>query len=411
MIRKTFRSIAAVVKLKYDIDQSPNREIEVLRALAILVTIFYHLEGTLLGQHSKFYQSLVDKFSFYTGVDLFFCISGFVITRSFIANSTIVHNGYSNAYFRKSIAFWIRRIYRIMPSVILWLGIVILLSIFFNKSTYFGSPWTNCIDALASVLNVANFHFSRCLATPTSFLCGWNMVYWSLSLEEQFYLVFPLLLMLPRRWACLGLIALFVGQMFISRDIYALFLRTDALCLGILLAFLVDAKEYLDIEPVFLKSVAARWVVFLFLMFCIVAIPGRTNSTITSIAPCTFTLIALVCVALVFIASFDAGYLMKDSILRRILVWVGMRSFAMYLIHDPMLLLAREILFRLQPSDAALTQAQISLTYGLCIALIFVLSDLNYRLVETPLRRRGKALSRQYIAAGEPVAENGSAAI
>ena len=99
--------------------------------------------------------------------------------------------------------------------------------------------------------------------------------------------------------------------------------------------------------------------------------------------------IALLCGLLVWIASYDRDYLLSNGPLKRLLVWVGARSYAIYLIHIPAFYLSRELCFRLG-WDAG--ERPLSLL-GTSLVLIVVLSELNYRFVESPCRDPAPAWS------------------
>jgi peptidoglycan/LPS O-acetylase OafA/YrhL len=134
----------------------------------------------------------------WTGVDVFLCISGFVITKSFGAAIRSAAEAGRRAWFAETIRFLVRRAFRLLPASLFWILAVYLVSHFFNRSGAFGSPASNLQDAAAIVLSVANFYFSAC-STGAITGCGPNGIYWTVSLEQQFYMLFPALILL-RNW-------------------------------------------------------------------------------------------------------------------------------------------------------------------------------------------------------------------
>jgi peptidoglycan/LPS O-acetylase OafA/YrhL len=80
----------------------------------------------------------------------------------------------------------------------LWLAIAVLLSIFANQSGAFGEIKSAWGGALSAFLQVANINFGDCWEGHYS--CGPTFAYWSLSLEEQFYLFLPLLMIFSGKW-------------------------------------------------------------------------------------------------------------------------------------------------------------------------------------------------------------------
>jgi len=370
-----------------------NDEIEVLRAVSILFVIFGHLPN-LLFWGSSLHKVVTDKLAFWGGVDLFFCISGFVIGRTLWEK----HDSSRGIdYWKEVVAFWIRRAYRIIPSAWLWLLVVLLCTVVANRSLAFGYFWGNLADTIASVLYFQNFHFASCLAEIGLHVCGNNGIYWSLSLEEQFYLFCPLIFLLPRK-AIIGTLLFLIaiqlpfGRMETQQRLW-FFARTDAISLGVLLAWISNTGAYANFEPKVLANGGIRWFVFFILTFAIVFIPGGTG--LVNFQP---GLIALVSVVLVFIASYDQGYLMRACPLRTLLSWVGSRSFAIYLIHNPAYWLTHELWYRIMPEGTSFNGTY-SLRFLLtAFFLIVVFSEMNYRFVETPFRLRGRAKSAQLVA-------------
>ena len=101
--------------------------------------------------------------------------------------------------------------------------------------------------------------------------------------------------------------------------------------------------------------------------------------------------IALLSVLLVWLASYNGNYFLPVP-LRVLMIWFGARSYAIYLIHIPAFFLTREIWMYLEPAQAADNSFLLRylLTAGV---LILLLSELNYRLLEMPLRKRGAHLA------------------
>ena len=359
-------------------------DIELLRAFAILFTLYEHLHINLI----SWYSSTLDHISKYsgltTGVDLFFAISGFVIARSLFPQLEAA-GGDTYAFFRATLSFWVRRAWRILPSAWLWLGVILVLTLVFNRAQAFYLFHTNFIGAVAAILQVANIRDAETFGRSPY---GTTSPYWSLSLEEQFYLLLPVVAFLFRRRLPLVLtIAVSIG-IFLPRfqSTMLTMTRTEGLLLGVLLAIWSRHPTYRLFEPTGMKKHwFARFFVVSLLLFCLATL--TPNSTpIVSIAA---GLVAIVSAALVFLASYDQDYLWKKSWLKTVMMWVGSRSYAMYLIHVPAYLATREIWWRIEPPGTVF-DGRFTLRYLATAAiLIIVLSELNYRLVEMPLRRYG----------------------
>ena len=155
-------------------------EIDGLRAIAILLVIFYHAELTIF--KDNIFQSG------FIGVDIFFVISGYLIT-SIILKELLVNNKFSFGYFYE------RRARRLLPAL------------FFVMLLTFPLAWLyllpgDFLDYSKSILYSVGFssnfyfHFSGLEYGATDSLYKPFLHTWSLSVEEQYYIIFPILLIL-----------------------------------------------------------------------------------------------------------------------------------------------------------------------------------------------------------------------
>jgi peptidoglycan/LPS O-acetylase OafA/YrhL len=222
-------------------------DVEVLRAFAVIFVLFNHL-STTMPYTQQWYWHVYKYFTFWGGVDLFFAISGFVIARDLLNRLSHAPSGMALPTF---IAFWLRRIWRIYPAAWAWLALMLVLTLAYNKSGHFGSFRSNFGDTVAAVAQVANLHFYGCGKGLPGATCGINGIYWSLSLEEQFYLILPAALLLPKRWLVITLSALLFVQIITPREIGDLSwnLRTDALIIGVLIAIASRQPMVALLEP------------------------------------------------------------------------------------------------------------------------------------------------------------------
>jgi peptidoglycan/LPS O-acetylase OafA/YrhL len=365
-------------------------DVEVLRAVAVMVTVFQHqaiLTGGRIAQIDPY-------FDFWYGVDIFFVISGFVIVRSLLPVVPSTNNPVR--YWRSMVAFWIRRMWRIWPTAWIWLAIVVLASLV-TTSGIWGEPMKNLQDGAAIILHVQNLHRADANAFQGSEVLS---LYWSLSLEEQFYFVLPFVLFaVPARWLPRVLIASIVLQLFLTRWALNTYwsgilwsLRSDGLLFGVLIALSLE-KPWLRelLEPTFLaKSRIARCFNILLPLFLMSELAAEHVIWFGT------GLIAVLSAWLVWVASYDTSYLLADGPFKRALLWVGSRSYAIYLIHVPSMIFAREIWAHLEPPGTVFEGPRYTILFILTAAiLIITLSEANYRLVEVPLRRKGAAIAKK----------------
>lgn len=374
-------------------------DIEVLRAVAVLGVLFHHLQGSLFTDNVPLLEQIHAWAQHWWGVDLFFAISGFVIARSLIP--ALQGCTTRQEYWAQTRNFWLRRVFRLLPSAWLWLALILLACVFLNRSGAFGSVSANLQATLAGVLQYANFRFADSFF---HYEYGSSFVYWSLALEEQFYLLFPLLIVLCRKHLVWALLALVAVQIFTVRTPLLMVVRTDALALGVLLAMWSAQPGYQRWRPTFLHRpwAGVSTLIGIGLLLSFMATDRFTLSAYR------IGSIAVLSAVLVWIASYNRDYLMPAGAVQRLLGWIGSRSYGIYLIHIPAYLLVRELIFRLQsaglPSPAGHPIVSLVLAFG----LIVLLSELNYRLVEMPMRNRGAALVKRLGTARPAVPSSGA---
>lgn len=159
----------------FDTRQDRNRiEIQALRAIAVTLVLVYHLwPGRLTGG--------------YVGVDVFFVISGFLITSHLMRE---VHRSGRISL----LAFWTRRARRLLPASLLVLIVVALATVLLIPDTYWRQYMT---EVGASALYIENWLLA---SNAVDYLAAANVAspvqhFWSLSAEEQFYLIWPVLIL------------------------------------------------------------------------------------------------------------------------------------------------------------------------------------------------------------------------
>lgn len=377
-------------------------DIEVLRGIAVLFVVIHHANVSLFSWSTPSLARFYTYFGGAIGVDLFFAISGFVIARDLLPR---LREASPEERPRITLAFWARRAWRLWPSAWLWLFVTLLLVFAYNDSHAFGSIRANIEATIAGIVQAANFRLAEAFGQHEY---GASAVYWSLSLEEQFYIALPLLALLMRKYLVyvIGVIALL--QLSDPRvSMYAVMFRTDALCLGVLLALFSRRPEYAIARPTFLADRASSLSFILLLMVLLLTL-GSHHLNVT---PYRLSFVALLAAALVFVASYDSDLIFhRLNFIRRPLIWAGERSYAIYLTHMPCFFIVRETWHRFAEGTAP-SQEQFLLFTASATGLILLLSDLNYRLIEVPLRKKGAriagALASTPQNSGSPPASTG----
>lgn len=339
-------------------------EIDGLRAVAVVPVVLFHLHNQWMAGG-------------YIGVDVFFVISGFLITSIIFKE---LHEG--SFSFRD---FWSRRIRRIFPAMILVVGTTLAAISLAVRLGLLYKPDQQEVggQALAALLSFANIYFWKVTgdywgtaAEQSPFLHTW-----SLSLEEQFYVFFPLVMWIlfrfNRHWVLRILVALVLtsfGLFLWSNHVYpaaTFFLlptRIWELCTGSLLAVILHRNRSRDDEknPVsILATLGLGMIILSYFLF------PQLNAGLALAVGGTGLIIAF----------GQSGFCYRFLSLRP-MIHIGKISYSLYLWHWPVLVIARN------GGMEQLTAA------GVLIYLftIYAISLASYRFIESTTRRRKKII-------------------
>lgn len=362
-------------------------EIEVLRGLAVLGVLFHHASGNLISSNLEWFETLMSQLQLWWGVDLFFVISGFVIARQLLP--ALQQSAVSQTTRPVIVAFWIRRAFRLLPSAWLWLLLPLPLVLVFNQTGVFGTLSTNIEATVAGLFNFANFRFADSFFR---YDYGFSFVYWSLSLEEQFYLLLPLLALCFRQKLLWLMLIVVLVQFFQVRSVLMMSFRTDALALGVLLAIWSAKPSYQQFEPRFLKALPLSGGLILLSLLLAMSFLAAQNDFLPTVR---IGLIAVLATVLVWLASYGRGYLWPTGLVQRLMMWLGARSYAIYLIHIPVYFFTRELLYRALAITEISASEHVLLGVAIAGGLTLVLSQLNYRWVEMPMRQLGSRVAQR----------------
>ena len=324
-----------------------------LRAIAVLAVVAYHAGLPVPAG--------------FVGVDIFFVISGYLITR-LLADE--VHDTGRIDFLH----FYARRARRILPAAILVVVTTLALS------TMLPSGLAEVADsaAAASVFG-ANFYFQAMTGGYWSASAETMPLLhlWSLSVEEQFYLLWPLLLIAarrtPLRWLVTIAVASFVlAEAFMYANPQAAFYQMPARAWELALGGVVAIRSFA--MPRW-SAMAGLWLV---LAACFVPLPHFPG----------IGALPAVAGSVLLIAAIHSGQPVRVLELRPV-VYIGLISYSLYLWHWPLLAMDRAL---------RVGESPLSVRLVLCGAA-FVLAALSYRFVEKPFRR-SRASPRQAVAAG-----------
>ena len=377
-----------------------NNDIEVLRAFAILYTILLHLRVLLPADSA--YLIPLRYLDLSVGVDLFLVISGFVITGSLIDSTR-----HTTAIRRPLMfSFWIKRIFRLLPAAWTWVIIACVIQLLIIGVTDIQYSLRDISLSTAAALgNVMNIYVPYCLANGSGQQCVIDNFlghYWSLSLEEQFYLVFPFLFFfLGRKSLVILLIVAVLAQFLWQRPFfsYAWHVKTDALCWGILLGLLAERNFYGQHIPALLRIPYLARTAGLALLALLPLIAASSQGIATMMKPYGVALVAVMCAAIVWLASYDRKVFSIGRLYQRTMLYIGSRSYSLYLSHLVVYLGTRDLLGYFGEGLAASigTTAFNTLHVVVAIGLTFLGAELTYRFVETVLRARGRVIAARQL--------------
>ena len=353
-------------------------DIEILRGVSILLVLVQHVPYHLFSWMP--YALSVKTHGYWVGVDIFLAVSGFVIARQLLPRLDRARGNAALA--TEVLAFWTRRAWRLWPAAWLWLAITLAGVLAFNRSGVFGSVHANLDATMAGIFQFANW---RLFSTFMVSEYGASLHYWSLSLEEQFYLALPLLALLTGRRLWLALVAITLFQ-FAQNNLGSVF-RFEGLAIGVLVAQAMRWNGIERLNPRFLARPSVRYPLFAGVVGALVLLGGIGRPWIAYPQP----VITLLCGLLVFCAAFDKNYFRFPAWVQGCMLWAGSRSYAIYLAHLPIFGVTRELFFRVgitQPNSS--NAIAMSLTAS---ALLFSAVELTYRRVETPLRAHGARIA------------------
>ena len=341
-----------------------------LRALAVLPVLFYH--ANLDGMSGGF-----------LGVDLFFVLSGYLITTLLILEWS------GNGAIRLG-PFWGRRARRLLPAMFLVIAAILVYALFAPAAEVARLRG----DAFATLGYVANWWYAISGESYFEQFGRPSMLRhsWSLAIEEQFYFFWPLLLLFGlkradskrRIWiggAIVGalLSAALMGWLYDpssdpSRVYYGTDTRAQALLVGAALAFLLDRRGYSTL-PRSLEILGA-----LGLIACLAFFHFATDRADWMYRG-GYILMAIAAAFAIAVAALGHAHTPMVRLLSSApLVWIGARSYGLYLWHWPIYVL-------LDSERTGLHDDSVSLLL-LRLVVTFVVSAFSYRWIEAPIRER-----------------------
>lgn len=336
-------------------------EIDGLRAVAVMAVVLYHLKLGFTGG--------------YVGVDVFFVISGFLIT-------SIIFRDIQTGSFSLS-GFWVRRIRRILPAVSFMIIIVFITAYYLLEPATFKELSAviianSFIASNIELLKTVNYYRELAVYSPL-------LHTWSLAVEEQFYLIFPILLLLVYRSFKNYVFIVFLSVFFVSllwcvyeinenkeAAFYLLYSRAWELLLGSLIALIRNKFS--------LSNKTAEVVSFMGLVMIFSAIFIYDDKTVY---PGINALLPVFGAGMFIAGCKDERTLAGRLLSIRPMVFIGIISYSLYLWHWPIWSFINHVFIEID-----LMKKLLVITASLLIAF------LSWKFIEEPFRR-GRLLPKE----------------
>ena len=347
-------------------------EIDGLREIAVLSVVFFHANIEIFGKH-WFHGGFI-------GVDVFFVISGYLITKILLRELSAQHFSF--------LSFYDRRARRILPALILVMAISIYFGFRYMSPIAFKELGQSLLSSTFFCSNLFFYHLGGYNAAPSALKPLLHT--WTLSVEEQFYLLFPSFLLFSwrffKKYIFELLLVILLGSLIFAQwcsvrypeaSFYLFPTRAWELMMGSLLAK-IEFNQY--------KMVLSRFrSIFSFLGLLMVSwsvLFFRESMH----HPGFITLIPVLGTALIIF------YSSPETLVHKILSWeplrgIGLISYSLYLWHNPIFAFARI------HSINELTGKEILA----CIALSIILSFFSWKWVESPFRKPGLISSKKMV--------------
>ena len=346
-----------------------RQDIDGLRAIAVVAVLIFHVAQSFLRGG-------------YVGVDVFFVISGYLISSNILQQAERGQFSIARFYEHR-----LRRIFPAYAAVLLFTTIVVFVKF---MPTEIGAYAKTLAAAIASITNIYFWAATDYFAVASEELPLLHT--WSLAVEEQFYLIFPFLVVaiykwLPKRRNAIVL-SIFLVSLAVSiwgtytapiATFYFLHTRAWELLLGTILALKIVPAP----KNVALRNLTAGVGLVLIILPMLFYWPYTRFPGLAAVPPCLG--------AALILHAGESG----ESFVSRLLslppmVFIGLISYSLYLWHWPLMVLQRTD-FLLTSGDSRLVAR------GVVFAASFVCATLSWWLIERPTRNRALLSSRNLV--------------
>lgn len=342
-----------------------------VRGLAILLVLIWHYASFVAPPGSRLAFALVPLRLTFTGVDLFFVLSGFLI------GGILIDTRGRDRYFS---SFYARRALRILPVYVAAVAFFYLLLLLRQNGV---RGLTFATQGPLPFATYATFTQNLAMVTQGATVNGLSVT-WSLAVEEQLYLVLPLVVALcaPQKLWIAGVAAIVIAiwtRMIWPDAAYLLSAsRLDTIGLGLLAALLVR-------HPVWWPRLVRRPRI-LYLALAAGAL-GYTVVLlrVVDMVPLGFTVLAFCYVTLLLCALVSRTSIIARAFETRALRWLGKVSYTVYLVHMPAVFIAHGVLLDRDKDYPVIADVPSGLATLLALAATLGIAAASWRWFESPI--------------------------
>lgn len=301
-----------------------NLEIQYLRVVAIVLVAITHRGILFTSSGRDPLNGIEHYFSTWVGVDIFFVISGYLMGAILLGRTTEINT--VEQKLEQTILFLKKRFLRLFPASFFWVTVVLLLGSVSGDSAIWAMRHDLFAKWVASIFQIRNFENSL---HPSSL--GW---YWSLSLENQFYFILPLVwFSIGKRYFWWFIMTLAVALLVWSPGGSNWFwFRPTGFVWGLLVYKIMSNKK---LENIFINY-CPKWGALASLITVttiLVCSTNAPNSIGEAYMPLAISLISFVTACILAFASLNRGFIKIPAFMESTIFWMAEMSYSFYLCH------------------------------------------------------------------------------
>lgn len=348
------------------------KEIHGLRFWAIFLVVFVHLGIIVPPDYKALYHSVKQVFHTSTGVELFFIIAGYFLMKSLskIQTSQPASQPAKVYPIKELLQFFVKKFQRLAPSAYFWCFIAVIFSFITGNHKLWLEPHIMLQKFFATLIWFRNFNEA---ANPTAL--GYL---WAVSLEMQFFILFPLIYFLigKQRTLYLSILICFVMAFYRLGGNYNWLFRFDSMLYGVITYYIIEKINSQTLQSIFCTTKFKRLLIACGLL-CVLS----TNLTAFSAYINLKTTISNITVFIMLLLALSNNnyFYSENKWIAKVLDYFSTRSYAIFCAHIPSWFITQEI-FHMFNLNQYLFLAQ--------IGMMLICSEFTYRYIENSLIKK-----------------------